>query len=81
MPTSPFIVFGSAALLALLVLYFTRARTWYWHVLSILLALLVGLVPIPPRFNTNAVTLAIGAVVVFLILWGIAAPFFRRRRS
>lgn len=81
MATWAFVVYGSSALLALLVLYFSRPRPWYMHGLSILLALAVGLVPIPPKYNNPQSTFVIGFVFVFLILWGIAAPFFRRDRD
>jgi hypothetical protein len=77
----PFIVYGSSALLALLLLAIFRARRWYWHVLSVLAAFGIGLTPIPPRYNTNEVTLAIGFVFTFLFLWGAAAPFFGPKRT
>jgi len=74
-----FLSFGGAALLALLLLYFGRARRWYWHVLSILVALVIGLVPVPQQLNTPQGSLYIGSVFTFLMLWGLAAPFFRKR--
>jgi hypothetical protein len=72
----PFVVYGGAALIALALLYFLRARAWYWHVLSLVVALTVGLIPIAPKYNTTQGTLVIGAVFVFFLLWGVAAPFF-----
>jgi len=75
------LTYGSAAVLALLLLFFARAKAWYWHILSILAALVIGLVPIPPRFNSFQATLVVGFVFTFLILWGIAAPLFRRRQQ
>jgi hypothetical protein len=80
MSNLPFLVYGAAALIALALLYFVRARSWYWHVLSVLAALAVGLVPIPPKYNTTQGTLVVGSFFVFLLLWGVAAPFFRKRR-
>ena len=77
----PFVVYGGAALIALALLYFLRARAWYWHVLSLVVALTVGLIPIPPKYNTTQGTLVIGSVFVFFLLWGVAAPFFGRERS
>jgi len=76
-----FLTYGTAAVLALLLLFFSRAKAWYWHVLSILAALVIGLVPIPPQFNTPQATLVVGFVFTFLIFWGIAAPLFRRRQQ
>jgi hypothetical protein len=77
----PFVVYGGAALIALALLYFLRARAWYWHVLSLVVALTVGLIPLPPKYNTTQGTLVIGFVFVFFLLWGVAAPFFARERS
>jgi hypothetical protein len=73
-----FMVYGCAAALAFVLLYFARAKSWYWHVISVLLALVIGLVPIPPRFNNSQTTLVIGFFFTFLMLWGVAAPFFRK---
>ena len=80
MSNLPFVVYGAAALITLALLYFFRARAWYWHVLSVLVALAVGLIPIPPKYNTAQGTLVVGSVFVFLLLWGVSAPFFRKRR-
>lgn len=73
------LTYGSAAALALLLLLLFHARSWYWHVLSVLVALVIGLIPIPPKYNNPESTLVIGFVFVFFLLWGVAAPFFRRR--
>ncbi|MBM3748346.1 MAG: hypothetical protein FJW34_21390 [Acidobacteria bacterium] len=82
----PMMIFGSAFLLALVLLYIHRAKPWYVHLLSVLLAAAVGLVPrssmpIPTTWNENAVYLAIGFAFVFLLFWGLAAPFFRGPRG
>lgn len=77
--TLVFLSYMVAAGVALLLLYIMRARSWYWHVLSVLVGLVIGLVPIPESLQTQEGTLAIGFVFTFLIVWGIAAPFFRRR--
>lgn len=79
--TTIFLVYGGSALIALLVLLIFRARSWYWHVLSVLVALVVGLIPRKPEWNTPQADLAFGSVFMFLFLWGIAAPFFRRRQT
>jgi len=82
----PMMVFGSAFLLALVLLYIHRAKPWYLHLLSVLLAIGLGLaprssLPIPTTWNENSVYLAIGFVFVFLLFWGLAAPFFRGPRG
>lgn len=73
--------FGAAACVALLLLFVFRAKSWYWHILSVVLALVVGLIPIPARLNTKEGSMIIGSAFTFLLLWGVAAPFFRRSRA
>ena len=82
----PILVFGSAFLLALALLFLHRAKAWYLHVLSVLLAVGIGLVPraslpFPADWNENAVYLTVGFFFVFLLFWGLAAPFFRHPRG
>ena len=76
-----FLIYGIAAVLALALLYFFHAD-WYWHVLSIALALAIGLLPpnmIPaPATWGPARDILLGSVFTFLVIWGIAAPLFRR---
>lgn len=67
------LVYGSALVLALALLYLFHAR-WYWHVLSILGAVAVGIAP--PLESWWPPDLAIGFVFVFLLTWGIGAPLF-----
>lgn len=71
------LAYGSAAILALVALYLFHARHWYWHAASIALALVIGFTPIPDGWNHPEVDLAIGAILVFLLFWGILAPLFR----
>lgn len=68
------LAFGSAILLALILLYCFRAR-WYWHVLSVLAALAIGLTRPPEGWHPP--DLLVGSVFLFLFVWGIGAPFFR----
>ena len=75
------LTYGGAALLAWLVLMFARARRWYWHASSVVLALAIGLVPLPAQLNTPQWSLIIGFAFLFLFLWGVGAPFFRRRST
>jgi hypothetical protein len=65
-----------AALLAVLLLFFSGPKRWYWHILSLAAALAVGLMPIPAKWNTPQASVVIGVVFVFLFLWGVAAPVF-----
>jgi len=82
----PVLVLGSAFVLALAFLYFHRAKAWYLHAVSVLLAIGIGLcprssMPFPTDWNENAVYLTVGFFFVFLLFWGLAAPFFRRPRG
>jgi hypothetical protein len=76
-----FVVYGAAAVLALALLYFIHAN-WYWHVLSLVAALAVGfmpadMIPVPAAWGTTR-DILVGGVFIFLAVWGIAAPLFRR---
>ena len=73
--------FAVAALLAMAVLYLSGPKSWYWHVLSAVVALGIGFAPTPKQFGSSPVTsIVVGAPFVFLVVWGIAAPFFVKRR-
>ena len=79
-----FLTYGSAAALALVLLYFFHAH-WYWHVVSVAAALAIGLVPpamvpIPAAWGATR-DLTIGFVFLFLIVWGLGAPLFRRHHQ
>jgi hypothetical protein len=55
-------------------LYFFEAR-WFWHGLSLAAALGLGLAPLPPEWGIPDV--AMGAVFLFLFVWGLGLPVFR----
>ncbi len=74
------LAFGISGLLALLLLYFSGPKAWYWHVLSAAVALAIGLVRIPVKWNTPTTGLVIGTIFVFLMVWAVAAPFLGKRR-
>ncbi len=79
-PVLPMLVYGSALALAFLILFVFQARHWYWHVLSVLVAVCLGLVRFPENWHGPAFDLFIGFWFVFLLVWGIGAPFFRPER-
>lgn len=67
-------------ILALGLLYLFGPMRWYWHALGVAVALILGMIPmrlyeawVSPFFD-----LAYGNLIVFLLMWGICAPFFRR---
>jgi hypothetical protein len=68
--------YGVAFSLALVLLYFFHAA-WYWHVLSVISALVLGLTPMPVQWQGPALDLGVGFVFTFLFIWGAAAPLFR----
>ena len=74
------IAYCCAAILAVLLLFFSGPKRWYWHILSLAAALAVGLMPIPVKYSTPQTSVAIGVLFVFLLLWGGAAPCFLKCR-
>lgn len=72
-----FLAYGASVAVSLLLLWRFRARPWYWHVFSVLLAFAIGLAPPVPSLSSPQWDLAIGSVFTFLFLWGAAAPLFR----
>ena len=69
------LVYSASLALALLLLYFFPVR-WYWHVLGLTAAFVIGLIPIPPEYNSPRMDLTIGFVFVLLFIWGVGEPFF-----
>jgi hypothetical protein len=65
--------------LALGLLYLFGSLRWYWHALSVTLALVMGVIPMRvfAAWASPVFDLAYGNVIVFFLLWGICAPFFR----
>jgi hypothetical protein len=68
----------AAAVAVLLVAVFRRCR-WYWHILSVLLGLAIGLPPPPPPGGNDLFYLTFGAACVFFVSWGTGGFFFPRR--
>ncbi|MGE5568042.1 MAG: hypothetical protein ACM3S5_03300 [Rhodospirillales bacterium] len=75
-PVLVLLVYGSAFLLALVLLYFYCVG-WYWHALSAIAAFVIGLMPPPEAWQPP--DLLVGFLFVFLFVWGFGAPFFRGR--
>jgi hypothetical protein len=71
-----FLAYGVCVILALLLVYLFHSR-WYWHVLSVLAALGVGLTP-PIEGLGPARDMIYGCVFLFLLVWGGAEPFMHR---
>ncbi len=74
------LTYAVAAVLALIILFFSGPKAWYWHVLSGLVALGLGwFIPIPSKYDP-ILTLVVGFCFVMLFVWAVAAPFVGRRR-
>jgi hypothetical protein len=72
--------YGCSFLLALILLFIAGPKRWYWHILSLLVGLGIGLMPTPAQLNSPRGSLIVGSVFTFLMVWGVAAPLFRSRR-
>ncbi len=72
--TQVFLVYGASILIAALFLYLFRERRWYWHVLALVAALVVGFIPTPEPLQTQAGTVVVGGVFLFLLVWGVGGP-------
>lgn len=70
--------YGLAIFLALALLYYFEAR-WWWHALSLAAALALGLAPLPLEWRIPDMLL--GAVFLFLFVWGVGMPAFRRHHT
>jgi hypothetical protein len=64
-------VYVAALAAPLLLLYFYRSRAWYWHMLAVIGAFVLGFVPTPPAWKTPALDMAFGVTFIFLLVWGI----------
>ena len=72
------VTYGLAVTLAFLLLHFFHMRHWYWHTLSIAAAIGIGFAKWPEEWAGPTLDLTIGFFFVFLMVWGFAAPFFRK---
>ena len=65
------LAFAAAAVGAGWLLHHFGTFRWYWHLLSIAVALAIGLAPTPPALINPASELITGVVFLFLVVWGI----------
>ncbi len=76
--TVVFAAYAVSVVLALLLLYLHHVR-WYWHVLGIVVALVIGLIPTPePLVGKRIYDMVVGCLFVFLITWGVGEIFMHR---
>jgi thiol:disulfide interchange protein len=68
--------------LPIYLLYRFRSQAWYWHVLAVILALVIGLMPGTALLQTLGGSMLYGFVFVVLMLWGIGGLIpYRPRRA
>ncbi len=67
---------GVLILSAWLLWRFSHVR-WYWHVLGIVVAIGIGLMPMREAWNRPSIDLLIGAVILLLLCWGAGEWAFR----
>ncbi len=72
------LLYGAAVLLALALLYLFEPVRWYWHLMAVAVAIAAGLAPLPPDWRTPLGDALVGCVFLFLFVWGICAPAFRK---
>jgi len=70
--TGILLIYGAAVALAAAVLYVFGAVRWYWHALSVLAAIALGLAPAPPTaWRGQTYDLVIGFLFVLMLVWGV----------
>ena len=68
--------------LPIFLLYRFRSQAWYWHVLAVIVALVIGLMPGTALLQTLGGSMLYGFVFVVLMLWGIGGLIpYRPRRA
>ena len=72
-----------AVVFPIFLLYRFRSQAWYWHVLAVLVALVIGGMPGTALLETLGGSMLYGFVFVFLMIWGIGGliPFRRLRKK
>jgi thiol:disulfide interchange protein len=69
--------------LPIFLLYRFRSQAWYWHVLAVIVALVIGLMPATVLPQSEVRDMLYGFAFVFLMLWGIGGlvPLKRLRKK
>jgi len=70
--TGILLIYGGAVILAAAALYVFGSLRWYWHALSVVAAMALGLAPAPPdAWRGQTYDTTIGFFFVLLLVWGI----------
>jgi len=64
-------VYLAALAAAVFLLYRFSHHSWIWHAVAALGALAVGLTPPPAGWNGPLFDMTVGAVFLFLAIWGV----------
>jgi hypothetical protein len=67
---SAVLVYLLAMGIPLLLLRFHSA-SWYWYVLSVVVAMTMGFIPMPAQMQNPAFDLVFGFVFIALLIWGV----------
>ena len=69
--------------LPIYLLYQFRSQAWYWHVLAVIVALMIGNMPGTALLETLGGSMLYGFVFVVLMIWGIGGlvPLRRLRKK
>ena len=51
-------------------LYRYHSQAWYWHTLSVLVAIGMGFVPIPATYQRPEFDLLFGFIFILMMVWG-----------
>jgi hypothetical protein len=60
-----------AVVIPIYLLYRFRSQAWYWHVLAVIVALVIGLMPGTALLQTESGSLLYGFAFIILLVWGI----------
>lgn len=72
-----FLSYGGALALSVWLLWRYSHVRWYWHLVSVVLALGVGLMPMRESWNRPSIDLIIGSLFLLLLFWGAGEWAFR----
>ena len=64
--------------LPIYLLYRLRSQAWYWHVLAVIVALVIGLMPGTAVLQTENGSLLYGFWFLLLMIWGTGGLVFCR---
>jgi hypothetical protein len=65
--------------LPIFLLYRFRSQAWYWHVLAVIVALVIGNMPGTALLETFGGSMLYGFVFVVLMIWGLGGLIRLRR--